>query len=86
TTMFEEDIQLYNSEDDFEDNIEDDFEDNSITNNLFEVNSSILKIENSINLDQALGNTNQPLILDEVINYGEKDFDIDALVNQGMQM
>ncbi|CAG8715760.1 9688_t:CDS:1, partial [Gigaspora rosea] len=48
--------------------------------------SSMLEIENSINLNLALNNTNQPLILDEVVDHGEKDFDIDALVNQGMQM
>ncbi|CAG8629648.1 12159_t:CDS:1 [Cetraspora pellucida] len=88
TAMFEEDIQLYDSEDDFdiEDNLEDNLEDNSITNNLSEVDSSMLEIENSINLNLALNNTNQPLILDEVIDHGEKDFDVDSLVNQGMQM
>ncbi|CAG8489519.1 20493_t:CDS:1 [Dentiscutata erythropus] len=86
TAMLEEDIQLYDSEDDFEDDSEDNLEDNSITNDLFEVDSSMLEIENSINLDQALGNTDQPLILDEVIDHSEKDFDIDALVNQGIQM
>ncbi|KAF0332888.1 zinc finger bed domain-containing protein 1-like [Gigaspora margarita] len=33
--MFEEDIQLYDSEDDFDDlNLEDDLEDNSITNEM----------------------------------------------------
>ncbi|CAG8454603.1 1807_t:CDS:2 [Dentiscutata heterogama] len=86
--MFEEDIQLYDSEDDFdiEDNLEDNLEDNSITNDLSEVDSSMLEIENSINLNLALNNMNQPLILDEVIDHGEKDFDIDSLVNQGMQM
>ncbi|KAF0454565.1 zinc finger bed domain-containing protein 1-like [Gigaspora margarita] len=80
--MFEEDIQLYNSEDDFDD-LEDDLEDNPITN---EVDSNILEIENSVNLNLALNNTDQPLVLDEVIDHGEKDFDVDMLVNQGMQM
>ncbi|CAG8619056.1 7394_t:CDS:1 [Scutellospora calospora] len=86
--IFEEDIQLYNSEDDFdiEDNLEDNLKDNSIMNDLSEVDSSMLEIENSINLNFALNNTNQPLILDEVIDHGEKDFDIDSLVNQGIQM
>ncbi|CAG8804584.1 27729_t:CDS:2 [Gigaspora margarita] len=80
--MFEEDIQLYNSEDDFDD-LEDDLEDNPITN---EVDSNIFEIENRVNLNLALNNTDQPLVLDEVINYGEKDFDVGVLVNQGMQM
>ncbi|KAF0383081.1 zinc finger bed domain-containing protein 1-like [Gigaspora margarita] len=52
TAMFEEDIQLYNSKDDFDDlNLENDLEDNSITN---EVDSNILEIKNSINLNLAL--------------------------------
>ncbi|CAG8755038.1 11150_t:CDS:1 [Dentiscutata erythropus] len=81
--MFEEDIQLYDSKDNFEDNIEDNLED---ADDLSEVDSSMLEIENDINLNLALNNTDQPLILDEVIDHGEKDFDIDELVNQGMQM
>ncbi|CAG8516933.1 45310_t:CDS:2 [Gigaspora margarita] len=82
--IFEEDIQLYDSEDDFDDlNLEDNFENNPITN---EVDSNILEIENSINLNLALNNTDQTLVLDEVIDHGKKDFDVDALVNQGMQM
>ncbi|CAG8800689.1 37633_t:CDS:1, partial [Gigaspora margarita] len=60
--MFEEDIQLYNSEDDFDD-FEDDLEDNPITN---EVDSNILEIENSVNLNLALNNMDQPLVLDKV--------------------
>ncbi|CAG8573379.1 7259_t:CDS:2 [Cetraspora pellucida] len=84
--MFEEDIQLYDSEDDFEDDVEDNLEDDSIANDLSEVDSSTLEIENSVNLNLALNNVDQPLILDEVIDHGEKNFDIDALVNQGMQM
>ncbi|KAF0469291.1 hypothetical protein F8M41_025601 [Gigaspora margarita] len=80
----EEDIQLYDPEDDFDDlNLKDDLEDNSITN---EVDSNILEIENSINLNLALNNTDQTLVLDEVIDHGKKDFDVDALVNQRMQM
>ncbi|CAG8504857.1 18208_t:CDS:10 [Dentiscutata erythropus] len=39
-----------------------------------------------INLAYALNNTNQPTILDEIIDHGETDFDIDALTSQGMQM
>ncbi|CAG8818022.1 30742_t:CDS:2 [Gigaspora margarita] len=75
-------LGLYNSEDDFDD-LEDNLEDNPITN---EVDSNILKIENSVNLNLALNNTNQPLVLDEVIDHSENDFDIDVLVNQEMQM
>ncbi|CAG8768859.1 10392_t:CDS:2, partial [Racocetra fulgida] len=56
------------------------------TNDLSEVNSNILNIKNSVNLEYALINTDQPIILDEAINHSEKDFDIDALTNQGMQM
>ncbi|CAG8744497.1 9466_t:CDS:2, partial [Cetraspora pellucida] len=76
------------SENDFDikDNLEDNLEDNSITNDLSEVDFSMLEIENSINLNLALNNMNQPLILDEVIDHGKKDFDVDSLVNQGMQM
>ncbi|CAG8833741.1 5859_t:CDS:1 [Cetraspora pellucida] len=84
--MFEEDIQLYDSEDDFEDDVEDNLEDDSIANDLSEVDSSTLEIENSVNLNLALNNVDQHLILDEVIDYSEKNFDIDALVNQRMQM
>ncbi|KAF0511730.1 hypothetical protein F8M41_018209 [Gigaspora margarita] len=92
TKMFEEKILLYNSKDNFdniednENSFEDNLEDNSIMNNLSEVDFSILEIENSINLNLALNNINQPSILDEVINHDEKDFNIDALVNQEMQM
>ncbi|CAG8543758.1 4556_t:CDS:2 [Cetraspora pellucida] len=68
--MFEEDIQLYDSEDNFEDNIEDNFEDNSIANNLSKVNFNL-----------ALNNVDQSLILDEVIDYNKMNFDINTLVN-----
>ncbi|RIB30417.1 hypothetical protein C2G38_2152713 [Gigaspora rosea] len=61
----------------------DDLEDNPITN---KVDSNILEIENSINLNLALNNMDQTLVLDEVIDHGEEDFDVDTLVNQGMQM
>ncbi|CAG8477947.1 13234_t:CDS:2 [Gigaspora margarita] len=53
---------------------------------LSEVDSNMLNIENSINLAYALNNTNQPTILDEIIDHSETDFDIDALTSQGMQM
>ncbi|CAG8790068.1 3157_t:CDS:2, partial [Gigaspora rosea] len=90
TAIFEEDIQLYDSEDDFEynseDNLDDSFEDSFEDNNLSEVNSNMLNIEDSINLEYASNNTNQLLTSDEVIDHGEKDFDIDALASQGMQM
>ncbi|CAG8840258.1 509_t:CDS:1 [Cetraspora pellucida] len=77
---------MYDSEDDFEDDVEDNLKDNSIANDLSEVDSSTLEIENSVNLNLALNNVDQLLILDEVIDHGEKNFDIDALVNQEMQM
>ncbi|KAF0553049.1 hypothetical protein F8M41_020735 [Gigaspora margarita] len=83
-------VLLYDSEDDFEynseDNFEDNFEDSFEDNNLSEVNSNMLNIEDSINLEYASNNTDQLLTSDEVIDYGEKDFDIDALASQGMQM
>ncbi|RIB06304.1 hypothetical protein C2G38_2046896 [Gigaspora rosea] len=90
TAIFEENIQLYDSEDDFEynseDNLDDSFEDSFEDNNLSEVNSNMLNIEDSINLEYASNNTNQLLTSDEVTDHGEKDFDIDALASQGMQM
>ncbi|KAF0389846.1 hypothetical protein F8M41_010877 [Gigaspora margarita] len=84
--MFEEDIQLYDSDDDFEDNYEDSTNDDLSEIDLSEVDSNMLNIENSINLAYALNNTNQPTILDEIIDYDKTDFDIDALTSQGMQM
>jgi len=86
SAMFEEDIQLYDSDDDFEDNYEDSTNDDLSEVDLSEVDSNMLNIENSINLAYALNNTNQPTILDEIIDHGETDFDIDALTSQGMQM
>ncbi|CAG8591667.1 16032_t:CDS:2, partial [Racocetra fulgida] len=80
TIMFEEDIQS-DSEDDSEINLED-----SVTNDLSKVNSNTLNIENSVNLEYTLINTDQPIILDEAIDHDKKDFDIDALTNQVMQM
>ncbi|CAG8593980.1 10756_t:CDS:1, partial [Scutellospora calospora] len=60
TAMFDKDIQLNNSEDNFniEDNLEDNLEDNSIMNDLSKVDSSMLEIKNSINLNFVLNNTN----------------------------
>lgn len=82
TAIFDEDVQLYDSEDDFEYNSEDNFNDD----NLSEVNSNMLNIEDSINLKYASNDTDQFSTFDEVIDHGEKDFDIDALASQGMQM
>ncbi|CAG8792989.1 13641_t:CDS:1 [Gigaspora margarita] len=86
TAIFEEDIQLYDSEDDFEynseNNFKDNFEDSFEDNNLLEVNSNMLNIENSINLEYASNNTDQLLTSDKVIDYGKKDFDIDALASK----
>ncbi|CAG8527250.1 2404_t:CDS:2 [Dentiscutata heterogama] len=86
SAMFEEDIQLYDSDDDFEDNYEDSTNDDLSEVDLSKVDSNMLNIENSINLAYALNNTNQSTILDEIIDHGETDFDIDALTSQGMQM
>ncbi|CAG8844274.1 10884_t:CDS:2, partial [Gigaspora margarita] len=63
------------SENDF-DNLEDNLKNNPITN---KVDSNILEIENSVNLNLALNNTDQTLVLDEVIDHSENDFDIDVL-------
>ena len=86
SAIFEEDIQLYDSDDDFEDNYEDFTNDDLSEVDLSEVDSNMLNIKNSINLAYALNNTNQPTILDELIDHGETNFDIDALTSQGMQM
>ncbi|KAF0342515.1 hypothetical protein F8M41_016125 [Gigaspora margarita] len=86
TAMFEEDIQLYDSDDDFEDYYEDPTNDNLPEVDLSEVDSNMLNIENSINLAYALNNTNQPMILDKIIDHSETNFDINALTSQGMQM
>ncbi|CAG8719290.1 30637_t:CDS:1, partial [Gigaspora margarita] len=85
TAVFEEDIQLYDSKDDFEynseDNFEDNFEDSFEDNNLSEVNSNILNIEDSINLEYTSNNTDQLLTFNKVIDHSEKDFDIDVLAS-----
>ncbi|CAG8692451.1 hypothetical protein C2G38_2030027 [Gigaspora rosea] len=86
SAMFEEGIQLYDSNDDFEDNYKDSIIYNLSEIDLSEIDSNMLNIENSTNLAYALNNTNQPMILDEIIDHSETDFDIDALTSQGMQI
>ncbi|RIB20296.1 hypothetical protein C2G38_2304571 [Gigaspora rosea] len=86
SAMFEEDIQLYDSNNDFENYYEDSTDDDLLEVDLSKVDSNMLNIENSINLAYALNNTNQSTILDEIIDHGETNFDIDALTSQGMQI
>ncbi|CAG8800194.1 8328_t:CDS:1, partial [Racocetra persica] len=78
SVIFDEDIQLYDSENDPEDSSKN-------NNNLSEINSKILGIEDSINLEYMSSNTDY-LIFKEIIEYSKKDFNIDALASQGIQM
>ena len=98
--MFDENIQLHDDDHDNDDddiNTDDDAnsinddsnseeEEDSQTMNLTEVDPEVLSIEDSINLEHASASTSQLLLSEEDIDHGEKDFDVNALADQGMQM